>query len=98
MDPTIGQMLSQKEVDRINKSVWETIKRIGSSLGVEDDDSNNDTFYTPPSSHLQLISVELQNYLDVDRGRRHSCILLDYHLKICDHVLYPQPSWPRYPP
>jgi hypothetical protein len=98
MDPIIRRMLSQKEVDHFNKSVWETIKCIGSSLGVEDDDSNNDIFYMPPNNPLKPISVELQNCLDVDRGRRHSCILLDYHLKICDHVLYHEPSWPRHPP
>lgn len=98
MDPIIGRMLSQKEVDCFNKSVREAIKCIGSSLGVEDDDSNNDIFYTPLSNPLEPIFVELQNCLDVDRGRRHSCILLDYHLKICDHVLYHEPSWPRCPP
>ncbi len=50
MDLIIGQVLSQKEVDCINKSVWKTVTCIGSSLEVEDDDSNNDIFYTPPNS------------------------------------------------
>jgi hypothetical protein len=88
MDLIIGQVLSQREVDCINKSVWEIVKCIGSSLEAEDDDSNNDFFYMPPRSPSKLISTKLENCLDVDHGRRCSCILSDYHLKICHQVLY----------
>jgi hypothetical protein len=52
MDPIIGQVFSQRKVDCIGKSVWETITCIGSSLEAESDDSNNDMFYTPPNSPL----------------------------------------------
>jgi len=83
MDPIIGQVFSLREVDYINKSVWEIVKRIGFLLKAKNDDSNNDIFYTPPSSPSEPISVKLENHLDVDHGKRHSCILLDYHLKIC---------------
>jgi len=88
MDPIIGQVLYQREVDCINKSVWEIVKRIGFSLQVEDDDSYNDFFYMSPRSPSKLISIKLENCLDVDCGRSCSCILLDYHLKICHQVLY----------
>jgi len=92
MDPIIGWMFFQREVDRISKSVWKTIKCIGSLLEAENDDFDNDFFYMPPNSLLELIFTKLQNCLDVDCGRRHSHILLDYHLKICNQVLYPKPS------
>lgn len=85
-------MFVQREVDRICKSVWKTIKCIGSLLEVENDDFDNDFFYTPPSSLSEPIFTKLQNCLDVDYGRRHSHILLNYHLKICNQVLYPEPS------
>ncbi len=97
MDPIIGQMLSQIEVDCISKSVWEAITWIGSSLESEDDDSNNDIFYTPLSSHLKPIFVKLENHLHVNHGKRRSCILLDYHLKIFYQVLYCELSSPLHP-
>jgi hypothetical protein len=92
MDLIIGRMLFQRKVDRINKSVWETVKHIGSLLEAKDDDFDNDLFYMPLNNPSKLIFAKLQNCLDVDQGRRHSCIILDYHLKICDQVLYPEPS------
>jgi hypothetical protein len=85
-------------VDYINNHVWETIKCIGDSLEVDDDDFKNDFFYSPPSSPLKPIFAELEECLVVDYGKRRSCILLDKNLQICDQVLYPQPSWPRRPP
>jgi hypothetical protein len=89
MDPIIGQVVSQIKVDRISKSVWEIVKHIGSLLEAEDDDSDNDFFYMLPNNPSKSISTKLQNCLDVDHGRRHSCIILDYHLKICDQVYIP---------
>jgi hypothetical protein len=53
------------------------------------------TFYTP-NSPSKPIFVELEAWMAIDHGRRHSCILLDYHLKICDQVLYPPRL--RHPP
>jgi hypothetical protein len=61
MDLITRQMLSQRKVDRINKNVWETVKRIGSLLEVEDHDSDNDFFYAPPSNPLEPTFVKLQN-------------------------------------
>ncbi len=65
MDLITQQVFSQGKVDCINKSAWEIIKRISSSLEVIDDDSNNDLFYTPPSNPLELIFIELENCLSV---------------------------------
>lgn len=97
MDPIIDKVLSQKDVNRINNCVLETLKRIGASLEVEDDDSNNDLFCTPPNNPLKPIFIKLEAWMAIDHGRRHSCILLDYHLKICDQILYP-PSRLHHPP
>lgn len=57
MDPITCKHLSQKEVDCINNHIWETIKCIGDSLEAEDDDFDNDRFYTPPSSPFKPISM-----------------------------------------
>lgn len=92
MDPITSRHLSQKEVDYINNRVWETIQCISDSLEVDDDDFKNNFFYSPPSSPLKPIFVELEECLVVDYGKRRSCILLDKHLQICDQVLYPQPG------
>jgi hypothetical protein len=98
MDHITSSHIFQKEVDRTNDHVWEIVKRMGDSLEVEDDDFENDLFYTPPSSPFEAIFVELEEHLVVDCGKRHSCILLDKHLQIYDQVLYPQPGWPHRPP
>jgi uncharacterized RmlC-like cupin family protein len=71
-------------VDHISNRIWEIVKWIGDSLEVEDDESNNDLFYTPPSSPSKPINVELEEHLIVDHARRHSCIMFENHLKICD--------------
>jgi hypothetical protein len=72
------------------------MKHIGASLEVEDDDSNNDLFYTP-SNPSKPISIELEAQMAVDHGRRCSCILLNYNLKISKQILYP-PSRLHCPP
>jgi hypothetical protein len=77
MDTIIGRVLFQKEVNRSNNCVWETMKRISASLETKDDDSNNDLFYTPPNSPLKPISTKLEAWMAIDCGRRHSCILLE---------------------
>jgi hypothetical protein len=73
------------------------MKCIGALLEAEDDDSDNDLFYTPCSNPSKPISTELEAQMAIDHGRRCSCILLYYHLKICDPVLYP-PSRLHCPP
>ncbi len=70
-------------MDHINNRIWETIKWIGDSLEAEDDESDNDLFYTP-SSPFKPINVELEKHLIIDHAKRHSCILLKNHLKICN--------------
>jgi len=75
-----------------------TFRKLSSALETEDDDSDNDIFYTPPSSPFEPIFVELEECLVIDRCKRHSCILLDEYLQICDQVLYPQLGWPCHPP
>ncbi len=65
------------------------MKHISTSLEVEDNDFDNDLFYIPPSRPSKPISTKLEAWMVVNCGRRRSCILLDYHLKICDQVLYP---------
>jgi hypothetical protein len=86
MDPLTCKVFFQKQVNRINRSVWETVKRIGSLLKPKDNDSKNDLFYTP-NSPLKTISEELEADMIVDCGKRHSCILLDYHLRIINQLL-----------
>jgi hypothetical protein len=97
MDPITSKVLSQREVNCISNYAWETIKHIGASLKVEDDAFNNDLFYIPSSSPLKPISTKFKAWMAIDHGRRHSCILLNYHLKVCDQVLYP-PFRLHYPP
>jgi hypothetical protein len=80
-------------VDRVNKSVWENMKCIGPSLELEDNVFDNDTFYMSPSNMTKAISIEIENHMNIHCGRRHSCIMLDYHLKIIDQVLYLGSSW-----
>ncbi len=63
------------------------------SLELEDNVFDNDTFYTPPSNMTKAIFIEIENHMNINYGRRHSCIMLDYHLKIVDQVLYLGPSW-----
>ncbi len=82
----------------INDRIWEIVKCIGDSLEDEDNDFDSDIFYTPPSSPFKPIFVKLEERLVVDHCRRHSCILLDKHLQICDQILYPQLGWPCHPP
>jgi hypothetical protein len=67
-------------------------------LEAKDNEYENDLFYTPPNSPFKPISIELEEHLVVDHGKRHLCILLENHLKICDKILYPQPNWPHRPP
>jgi hypothetical protein len=98
MDPITCRHLSQKEVDYISDRIWENVKHISHSLEAKDDDFDNDLFYTPPNSPFKPISIELEKCLVVDRCKRHSSILLDKHLQICDQVLYPQLGWSRHPP
>jgi hypothetical protein len=98
MDHITSRHLFQKEVDSTNDCVWKIVKHMGDLLEVEDDDFENDLFYTPPSSPSKPIFVELEEHLVVNRGKRRSCILLDKHLQICDQVLYPQLGWPCHPP
>jgi hypothetical protein len=74
MDLIIGQVFFQRKVVHINKSVWEIVKHIGSLLEAKDDDFDNDIFYTLPSSPSKLIFVKLENFLDVNRGKRHSWV------------------------
>jgi predicted nucleic-acid-binding Zn-ribbon protein len=81
-------------VDHINKIVWENMKCIGSLLKLENNDFENYTLYTPPSNMSKAISIETENHININCGRRHSCIMLDYHLKIIDQVLNLGPSWP----
>jgi hypothetical protein len=69
------------------------MKCIGSLLKLEDNDFDNDTFYTPPSNMSKAISIEIEIFIKINYGRRHSCIILDYQLKIIDQVLYLGPSW-----
>lgn len=80
-------------MDRVNKNVWENMTCIGSSLELEDNVFDNDTLYTPPSNMSNAISIEIENHMNINCGRRHSCIMLNYHLKIIDEVLYLGPSW-----
>jgi hypothetical protein len=69
MDPITRWIFSQREVDHISKSVWEIVKCIGFLLEAEDDDSDNDLFYTPLiSSPLELIYAKLENRLNVNHG------------------------------
>jgi hypothetical protein len=44
------------------------------------------------NSPSKAISTKLQNHLDIDHGKKHSFILLDYHLKICHQIFYPKAS------
>jgi hypothetical protein len=97
MNPITSRVLSQTEVNCISNCVWETIKRIGASLEAEDYDFNNDLFYIPSSSPSMPIFTKLKARMAIDHGRKRSCILLDYHLKVCDQVLYP-PFRLHYPP
>ncbi len=71
-------------MDHISNCIWETVKWIGDSLEAKDNESDNDLFYTPPSSPSKPINVKLEKHLIIDHARRHSCILLKNHLKICD--------------
>jgi hypothetical protein len=77
-------VLFQREVNCTNNYVWETMKCIGASLEVKDDDSDNDLLYIPLAIPPNLFFRIRSSY-----GRRCSCILMDYHLKICYQVLYP---------
>ncbi len=73
------------------------LRHIGSLLKVEDNDSKNDFFYTP-SSPLDTIFEELEAHMIINCGKRHFCILLDYHPKIIDQLLYPHPPPQNVPP
>ncbi len=72
MDPIIGMMLSQREVNHISNYVWETMKCIGASLEAKDDDSNNDLLYTPLGNPFEPISTELEAWMAIDHDRRCS--------------------------
>jgi hypothetical protein len=76
MDPITSKVLFQIEVNCISNCVWETVKCIGPSLEAEDDDSDNDLFYIPPSNLSKPISTKLEAQMVVDHGRRHSCITI----------------------
>jgi hypothetical protein len=90
MDLITNRHLFQKEVDHISNHIWEIVKCIGDSLEVEDDDFENDIFYTPPNSPFEPIFAQLEEHLVVNRGRRRSCIFWDKHMQICYQVLYLQ--------
>jgi hypothetical protein len=38
-------------------------------------------------------SIEIKNHMNINCGKRCSCIMLDYYLKIVDQVLYLGLSW-----
>jgi hypothetical protein len=62
--------LFRKEVVCTSDHVWEIVKRMGDSLEVEDDDFENNLFYTPPSSPSKPIFTKLEERLVVDCGKR----------------------------
>jgi hypothetical protein len=88
MDPITSRALSQRDVNHINNCVWETTKHIGVSLEAKNNDFDNNMFYTPPSYPLEPFLCRIGSSHGCRSWQEASCILLDYHLKICDQVLY----------
>jgi hypothetical protein len=87
MGKSKSKTISQKEFNRINKPIWETIKHILGSLEDYNDDLNLEFFYTLPKSLSQPIYATTKSRLKEDHGRRHSKKLLDFHEIIVGEVL-----------
>jgi hypothetical protein len=77
----------QREINKVHNVVWATIKCIACSLEEENDDSNNDFFYTPLRSPSKPIYVEIKEHMQIDNGIKHSRILLTYDERIMHQVL-----------
>lgn len=90
MDLVGRKGLTQRQKDCINKNVQETIKCIAASLEVENDNFDNDLFYTPPSSLSEPISNGLEAHLHVNQARRWSCIIFNVHLNISNQLVHPE--------
>jgi hypothetical protein len=50
------------------------------------------SFY-PPSNMPRVISIGIKNHMNIKCGKKCSCIMFDYHLKIVNQVLYLRLSW-----
>jgi hypothetical protein len=81
-----GKTISQREFNRINKAIWETIKHILRSLEDDNDDSNLEFFYTLPKNLSQPIYATTKSRMKEDHGRWHSKKLLDFHEIIVGQV------------
>jgi hypothetical protein len=72
---------TQREINKVNNVVWAIVKRIVHLLE-ENDDFDNNFFYTPLGSLLEPISMEIEKCMWIDIGIKHSQILLTYHKRI----------------
>jgi hypothetical protein len=79
MEKSKGKTMTQKEINQIDKVVWETTKCIILSLEEENDDLDLEFFYMQPESPSQPISKTTKSCMKEDRGKRCSKILLDFH-------------------
>jgi len=79
--------LTKRKVTKVNNVIWETLKQCAIALEDEDDDSNNNKFYTLPTSPLKSIYEETKSRMQVDYGVWNSKILLATHENIMHKVL-----------
>jgi hypothetical protein len=63
------------------------MKRIATSLENKKDDSDNETFYTPPQSLSKFFFVKLEDRMFQDHNKGQSKTLLNYHETIVKQLL-----------
>jgi hypothetical protein len=52
------------------------------------DNSHNDIFYTPSTSLSKHTLIKLEKRMKIDYSRRWACIMVDYHMKTFDQLVY----------
>jgi hypothetical protein len=87
MEKSKGETMIQREINQIDKAVWETTKCIILPLEEENDELDLEFFYMPPKSLSQPISKTIESCMKEDHGRKCSKILLDFHETIIGQVL-----------
>jgi hypothetical protein len=87
MEKSKGETMIQREINQIDKAVWETTKCIILPLEEKNDELDLEFFYMPPKSLSQPISKTIESCMKEDHGRKCSKILLDFHETIIGQVL-----------
>lgn len=85
--PQHDVMENAKRKSLTNNVIWETLKRCAIALEDEDNDSNDNKFYTPPTSPLESIYEKTESCMQADCGVWNSRILLIAHANTVHKVL-----------